>query len=1013
MKLIYTIILTLLLGMQYIEALPNLGKGQKKQIVQLPSGTNLTLKNQTVFLIGQNPKSNTILNDTVLNISKQANYNQNAEDSYITDFAKLQTERVESVDTVYWQQFGPGMSGYCEEFWCHPTDVNVLFMSPDMYNSYGSWDNGESWQTIKDCDGTGVLMRRVQDIVFSRQDADFGLAIDVRGYLFESHDRGKTWQYHADFNGGGRHSALAVDPNNDNIWFMGAGDFWNVKFNHRSQSNPLGYVYNYSAYGHVLKSTDKGKTWVKKESGLPNTLDVGKIIVNPTNSNHIVMAANSGVYQSIDGGDTWSLSGNGLPNNHPRDMSSYFNSETNEFILYVVDQTYYESSGSTVISKGGVFKSVDGGENWTSVTGDLAINLNSITSFTTRDKYYNAIAYWFGKDKTTIKTLYPNYPSEILPVFNRLKVNPQNKNEIYISNNVKHDKSFGAGDVWKTEDGGLHWFACVRTGTYWNSNSDAGYWQSRSNPMGVNTKFAHIQHEMDKREEIYGNRFLEINKNGDVFICLDQQILRSVDGGDNWNQADDIETASGSNSWIGRGGSNLPGRFMLLDTGIKGRKFFCSGEHGLWESASLGNFENKTAVAVKQIEGQNYEGGATSIATVAVNPKDSQEIFILMFRQDHRGYLRKSSDGGKNWSNVSKPVNWDADISGDMMFQYNLTIDYENPNNMYFVMPENAITEVSSNNVPSGFKNFGVYKSTDKGLSWSIKNVGLPINSSVHRIKMDPRNSSVLYVALNESKTGVAGGLFKSTDSAQMWTKMNIPSVIKSVNNIHIDKTTGKLYIACGRARGNLEEGGVWVSDDNGTTWNKIFYLPYIWQVETSPLNPDLILVNAAMPHEIQSQAPFNPGAYVSYDGGVTWRKINKNLGQPDTIVDLKHDPDQEGVYWCALKGSGWARAIEKGVELEFNDPDASIKGVNKDTFLSVFPNPIKDSFLVEFELNKPVVVKVNIYNLKGVLVKSEQFECLNGKNKLLVDSLHLSPGMYILEVGFKNEMITRSLLKH
>jgi len=32
-----------------------------------------------------------------------------------------------------------------------------------------------------------------------------------------------------------------------------------------------------------------------------------------------------------------------------------------------------------------------------------------------------------------------------------------NKNEIYIGNNVKHDKSFGLGDIWKTEDRGTTW----------------------------------------------------------------------------------------------------------------------------------------------------------------------------------------------------------------------------------------------------------------------------------------------------------------------------------------------------------------------------------------------------------------------------------------------------------------------------------------------------------------------------------------------------------------------------
>ena len=112
-----------------------------------------------------------------------------------------------------------------------------------------------------------------------------------------------------------------------------------------------------------------------------------------------------------------------------------------------------------------------------------------------------------------------------------------------------------------------------------------------------------------------------------------------------------------------------------------------------------------------------------------------------------------------------------------------------------------------------------------------------------------------------------------------------------------------------------MEEGGVWSSKDKGKSWQKIFDMPYIWQTETSPVNPDIIMINSALPHENRGTVRFNPGAYLSLDGGKTWQKINKNLGQPDTITDLKPDPYREDVFWCALKGSGWAIGYLKGAE--------------------------------------------------------------------------------------------------
>lgn len=932
-------------------------------------------------------------------------------------FSDLQQKRIVSSQDLKWTQFGPGMSGYCEEFWCHPTDPNVMLMSPDMYNSYGSWDNGHSWQTIKDVDGTGKDMRRIQAIVFSHQDADFGYALDVRGHLYQSVDRGRTWS-RKNFNGNGRFSELAVDPSDDNNWYAGAGDFWNIKSNHRSKNNTLGHTYQYSAYGHIFKSTDKGKTWKKITNGLPSTLDVGKIIVDPRNSNHIIMVANSGVYRSTNKGESWSLSGTGLPNNNPRDMAYYYNENNNEFILYALEQTHYIANGNTVTSKGGVFKSLDGGVTWSSITGNLAIDMTKITNYTSTDKYYRAIAQWFGISKDAAKSAYPNRPTTVLPVYNRIKVNPSNKNEIYLGHNVKHDYSFGPGDVWKTSDGGQNWIATARTGVYWSENKNGDYWADRNNPRGVNTNFAHLQAQMDIESEYFGNRFLEVNARGDVFICLDQQVLRSTDNGHSWQQIDDYETKAGSKHWVGRGGSNLPGRFMLLETGIKDRYLFCSGEHGLWESASLGDFDNQEAIAVKQIEGQVNPHGAHSIASVAVHPDDPNTIYILMFRQSHRGYFRKSTDGGKTWTNVSKPIKHEGNDSSDMMFQYSLTIDYDNPNNIYFCLIDNAISEVSANRFPSDFKDTGVYKSQDGGKTWRMENNGFPTGASVRRIKMDPDNSSILYATLNEGKNNVRGGLYKTTDRGNNWSKMNIPSEIKSVNNVFIDRNTKYIFISCGRSKGTFAEGGVWRSKDNGASWEKIFYMPYIWQTETSPVNPDIITVSVALPNEFQGATTFNPGAYLSTDGGETWQKINYNLGQPDEITDLKPDPYVEGAYWCALKGSGWAKAgipvtLGEG-KTDDDDDDDVINAIeeNSKATIQLYPNPIENICHIGMDFQNTSNTQIDIFDLNAQKVLTIKKTISAGVKKVTFDTSILAKGVYILSISTDQEQYFKKFIK-
>jgi photosystem II stability/assembly factor-like uncharacterized protein len=827
-------------------------------------------------------------------------------------FKKLHSDRVTSSEVVNWEQFGPGNSGYCEEFWCHPTDVNVMFMSPDMYNSYGSWDNGKSWQTIKDSDGNGKDMRRVQSMDFSRQNPEFGFAIDVRGQMYITYNKGKNWTFIENKNIKGKYSEIIVDPTTDMVWYIGAGNFWNVKSRHRKYNDPLGGKDKYANYGHVLKSIDKGKTWEKLVNGLPEDLDVARIVVDPTNPKNIIISSSLGVFKSKDQGKNWSLANKGLPNNLPRDMTSFHNEKTGEFIIYLVEQTAYTVSNKSTTAQGGVYRSVDGGHTWVSITGNLAIDLSQINSYGAKEQYWKTIANWLDIDSKKAKKQYPELPKRTFSVFNRIVVNPKNKDEIYISKNVKHDKSFGPGDVWKTSDGGKTWFSCTRTGKYWEADKDSEYWKSRNNPVGVNTKFAHIQPEMDRKEETSGNRFLQINCDGDVFVSIDQQTLRTNNHGESWEQVDDFETEEGSGHWVGRGDSNLPGRFMLLETGIKDRYLFCSGEHGLWESASLGGYADVNAVAVKQIEGQKYHKGAHSIASVAVHPSDPNQIFMLIFRQEHQGALRKSSDGGKTWGNISQPIINESNKSMSHVFQYNLLIDHKVPDNMYFTVISNPIAEVSGQRIPGGYEEFGVFKSTDGGITWNKKNNGFPKGASVRRIKMDPDSPSILYAALNEGKNMGKGGLYKTINHGNSWDRMNIPSQIKAVNNVFVDRTTKHIFISCGTETGTLDEGGVWRSIDNAKTWKKIFDMPYIWQTETSPVNRNIITVNVALPHEVKGAVSINPGAYLSKDAGKTWMKINNNLGQPDTITDLKPDPYDEHVLWCALKGSGWYKAVIK-----------------------------------------------------------------------------------------------------
>ncbi|MEH0152701.1 T9SS type A sorting domain-containing protein [Limibacter armeniacum] len=926
-------------------------------------------------------------------------------------FDNIENQRVVSDQNIEWKNFGPGMSGYCEEVWCHPTDKNIMFLGPDMHVTYGTWDGGATWQTIKDSDGNGMDMRRVLDIEFSLQNLDYAVALDWEGQLYESNDRGKTWSFLTDV--GGRHTELAIHPNNDNIWFVGAGDFWNVKDNHKTLAQPHGIKHSTADYGYVWKTTNKGTSWTKVATNISPDLDVAKILFNPHNPDSMAMATSHGIYVSSNGGNNWVAGGNGLPNNLPRDMTSFYNSNTQKYKLYAVEQTVYEPNGTSIISKGGVYRSDDGGLNWINITGNLGIDLSVITNYNVRDRYHKTVSHWLGISKSTSTSTYTTYPSQALSVYNRIVINPYNRNEIYISHNKKHDKGFGPGDVWKTLDGGNTWTACARNGAYWINETDKAYWQAKGNDIGTNMEFAHLQDYMDEESEGSGTRMMEINAGGELIIGVDQQTLRSTDKGVSWQQIDDDETALGSNRWIGRGDSNLPGRFMLLETGVTGRKLFCSGEHGLWQSASLGSYPDPNAMAVEQIEGQVHDNSgnvaAHSVSTVAVHPNNPNKIYMLSWRQEHRGKLRRTTDGGQTWQNIATIFEANNNEWEGLAPQYSLTIDPVTPNNMYFCSIYKTISEISGGTSPALTKGaYGVYRSSDGGFTWNVSTTGFPQNASVRRIAMHPDNPSVFYAALNQFGNNDPGGLYISTDKTVTWSQVMIPSEIKSVNNVFIDRNTKYLYISCGARSGALYDGGVWRSKDDGVSWEKIFRAPYVWQTEVSPANPNIIVISvpAQTPNYIDNFK--NPGIYLSQDGGVSWAKINKGIGQPDKMVDAKPDPEDENLLWCAGWGSGWFKTAIQNL----GGASSRIAGsqdlvLNKEVDLvnkvQLYPNPITDGNLKVVGLEPDA--HYTILNINGQVVASGTITASQ------IEVNQLISGFYIIHISDSQKSISQKVL--
>ena len=347
--------------------------------------------------------------------------------------SRVKTQRIESEEIVDWKQFGPGNAGFVNFLRYHPLLPDFCLTSPDLFDTYQTEDNGTSWKTVKDVDGTGQLSR-LYDMFYSRKTASFAIAIES-SRLFISQDTARSWQLvHScpwyDTHGGvtddsrswfRKISAVALDPSDDNTWYVGAGNFcrgqqqlWST-LRDVSAANPRG---NDSPYmGTIWKTTNAGQSWTSLSNGLHPQAQFSRIIVHPENSNLIFAGSQYGLFRSMDGGENWTNIGEGkLDNNTIMNMDFYYDAATSKFILYVADQVRYYPDGQTTRSDGGIFRSEDNGDNWTNINGNLGLDINRLTGGVP-DNYYKYIAKWFGITEADAKATYPNTTHTGITIF--------------------------------------------------------------------------------------------------------------------------------------------------------------------------------------------------------------------------------------------------------------------------------------------------------------------------------------------------------------------------------------------------------------------------------------------------------------------------------------------------------------------------------------------------------------------------------------------------------------------
>ncbi len=254
-----------------------------------------------------------------------------------------------------------------------------IFASSFDGGLYSTEDAGENWTEVLG----GVA---IYDFVINPYDDQVMYAasyLGERGRLIATKDGGKSWtEVYSDASTKNPVRAVALNPNNPSEIMIGlgkgaliqssdAGQSWRLVNNYNDRISWIYWQSNSEVYVVVqktglFKSVDNGTSFQQISKSLVanpdrsrssifgnNIADYRQLAIDPSNSQSMWLTTDKGLYQSVDGGNSWNY------------VSMPFGGQKNSgpFAISVAS-----SSGSTVYASSGsiIFKTIDGGRNWSS-----------------------------------------------------------------------------------------------------------------------------------------------------------------------------------------------------------------------------------------------------------------------------------------------------------------------------------------------------------------------------------------------------------------------------------------------------------------------------------------------------------------------------------------------------------------------------------------------------------------------------------------------------------------------
>ncbi len=686
--------------------------------------------------------------------------------------------------------------------------------------------NGLKWRSI----GPAFTSGRIADFAVNPKNNSEWFVAVASGHVWKTVNNGTTFDPVFDNYGAYSIGCVVYDPNNTNVVWVGTGE--------NNHQRALGYG------NGIYKSNDGGKSFTNM--GLKESRQVGKIVIDPRNSDVVFVAAEGsvwgpggdrGLYKTTDGGKTWKKV---LEISENTGVNNVLIDPRNPDVMYASS----EQRRRHVFTKIGggpetaIYKSVNAGETWDKLTNGLpTVNMGGIglaISPVNPDMIYAIIeaaedagGFYKSADRGASWQKMSGHNAQG-QYYNEIFCDPKDADKVYSMETVSQ----------LTEDGGKTW-----------------------RPIGNNKR--HVDDHAF---------WIDCNNTQHFLIGGDGGIYETFDAGSNFIfksnlpvtqfyrvQVDNslpfyyVYGGTQDNNSMGGPSRSISGSGVVSD-----EWFVTNGGDGFW--SQIDPEDPNIVYAESQYGGMvRYDRKSQEAIDIRPEPRKGEDSYkwnwntplVLSTHSHTRLYCAankvfRSDDRGNTWQVISDDLTaqidrnkwpvmgkyWPSDaVAKDISTSlYGTIISFEEspknenllfagtddgliritddggknwskiasfpgvPENTYVSnirasrFDENVVFASFDNILRDDFKPY-ILKSADKGKTWTSIAGNLPVNGTVHSIQQDFVNSDLLFV-------GTEFGCYFTVDGGKFWVqlKSGIPAV--AVRDMTIQKRENDLVIA-------------------------------------------------------------------------------------------------------------------------------------------------------------------------------------------------------------------------